>query len=126
MQIEILVLALFILIVILSILLIMLFLKPSKKEVIKDECITLECISKVFKDSSSSTSQLSHNVDLILKHHGVINNFETYLDLFYNICKHKNATTEMIVLLDKELSKLNPTHKKTINESIAKGLKARK
>lgn len=137
------------LIVILIFLVFMLFINPRKKakqEAInidtslkvtsqESRCITLECLLAVFKSKKSSAKELEIALDNIIKHHinipaklgvRISPEFEYYKDIFFYLCKHKNATTKMILTLDKELSSANPQYKVEINESIARGLEARR
>ncbi|MDX9813711.1 MAG: hypothetical protein WC144_04855 [Sulfurimonas sp.] len=134
------------LVAILVILVFLLFVNPRKKQKAKlkkaqqkttnePECTTLQCIFKTIKDKNSSQSELENSLDLLMRYHknipdklGIRTNpeFEYYKEIFFYLCKHKNATTKMILGLDKNLSNANPSYKQEINEAIARGLAARR
>ncbi|MDQ1263942.1 MAG: hypothetical protein QG559_943 [Campylobacterota bacterium] len=151
MQTDLIVKAIVVLVIVLAILIFFLFLEPSerKKEVQKpkessskekEETQTqqntdLKYLVSIIKNKKTSSDILSQTLDLIIKHHGVVHkklgirahpDFDIYIDILFNICRHRNATKDMILKFDKELAKLNPDYIKEINEAIARGLESRR
>ncbi len=135
------------LVLVLITLVFLLFINPRKKVKLqktqvatndgikKEICTTVNCILLVMKNKKSTKEELEEAIGYLLKYHkdipsklGIRANpeFEYYKEIFFYLCKHKNATTKLILELDKELSSANPSYKKEINESIARGLEARR
>jgi hypothetical protein len=123
--------------------LIFILLKPKSKKVKtinikasdkpKDKT-DIDTLRQVIRNRNSSKEELMTAVDMILKYHGKIPNklgvrvnpgFDTYMEIFVGLCRHKNANKEMILKLDKELIRRNPEYKSEINDAITKGLNSR-
>ncbi|MEA3370601.1 MAG: hypothetical protein U9Q40_04615 [Campylobacterota bacterium] len=94
----------------------------------------MESLRKVVKDRRSSAEELKEALDLVLKYHGTIHKklgirphpeSRAYMDILFNICRHPNATKNLIIDFDKELEKRNPEYKKDINDAITRGLNSR-
>lgn len=153
MQADVIVKAIVSLVALLAILIFFLFLEPSKqkKEIQKtkskeglskekEEAQTqqntdLKYLVSIIKNKKTSSDVLSQTLELIIKHHGVVHkklgirahpDFDIYVEILFNICRHRNATKDMILKFDKELAKLNPDYVKEINEAIARGLQSRR
>ncbi|WP_373071804.1 hypothetical protein [Sulfurimonas sp.] len=125
-------------------LLIFIMLKPKVDLTTKKEYVTpsepkkktdLDSIRHVIRNRTSTKEELAEAVDMVLKYHknipeklGVRINpkFDAYMEIFVTLCRHKNATKDMILKLDKELVKNNPDYKSEINDSITKGLNSRR
>ena len=111
--------------------------KTSKVELSKTKDIEktdLETLRAIIRNRVSSTKQLSHAIDLVLKHHGKIPDklgtrtnpkFDSYMEMLITICRHSNTSKDIILKFDKELTRLNPSYKTEINEAITKGLNSR-
>ena len=134
------------LIVILAILIILLFFitgerskesaqkkSTSKKESVKED-MDLYKLLGIIKNKRSDSQKLSEALRLVIKQYGKVHkklglrphpDFDIYADMLFSICRHPNATKEIILEFDRELSRLNPEYKKEINEAIAKGLGSR-
>lgn len=125
-------------------LLIFIMLKPKVDLTTKKEYVTpsepkkktdLDSIRHVIRNRNSTKEELAEAVDMVLKYHknipeklGVRTNpkFDAYMEIFVTLCRHKNATKDMILKLDKELVKNNPEYKSEINDAITKGLNSRR
>jgi hypothetical protein len=131
------------LVVILAILLFIL-LRPSGPKKVKQNNIVsssepkkrtdLEYIREVMRDKNSTREDLSNAVDMVIKYHGKIPNklgtrtnpkFDDYMAIFVALCRHKKATKDVVLKLDRELVSRNPAYKSEINDAITKGLNSR-
>lgn len=106
--------------------------EPVKETKTKE--FDFESLRKIIKNKRSNAKQLEEALELIIKYHGNIHprlgvrahpDFDRYMDVLFTICRHKNATSKMIVKFDKELAALNPDYVKEINDAIARGLNSR-
>lgn len=95
----------------------------------------LESLVKIIKNKRADAEEISQTLDLIIKHHGKVHkkiglkthhDFDTYMDIFFTICRHPNANKDLIIKFDRELEELNPEYKKEINDAITKGLNSRR
>ena len=122
------------LMILLALLMFLLFYNPSKKKVsnskktdsskIDNEELIL--LVKVLKDKKSDTKRLGETLNLIIKEYGEIKkNKSIYMDILHTICVHPNSNKDIIVNFDRELQKLNPQYKKSINDAVVKGLNSR-
>lgn len=105
--------------------------KTSNKSPIKTD---LDSLRYIIRNRISSTKQLGDALDLIIQHHGNIPNklgirvnpqFDAYMEILVTLCRHPNASKDIIIKFDKELTKLNPSYKSEINDAITKGLNSR-
>lgn len=94
----------------------------------------LYSLMSIIKDRKTDSQKLSDTLELVIKHYGRVHkklglrphpDFDLYTDILFTICRHPNATKDIILEFDRELTKLNPEYKKEINEAIAKGLNSR-
>jgi len=114
--------------------------KPVEKKVVKVEPkvkkpnTDLEYLRSVIRNRKSNEQELEEALDLILKHHGTIPKklgmrphpgFDAYIDILVYICRHPNATKEIIIKFDFGLEKKNPDYKMEINTALSKGLTSR-
>lgn len=110
--------------------------KSKKPEVIIENGMKTDLLSlaSIIKNPSSSKKQLEEASRLLIKHHGKIHpkmglrlhpDFSIYHTVLIAISRHKNATKEIILTLDRELNDRNPEYKKEISEAITKGLNSR-
>ncbi len=131
------------LVVILAILLFVLLKPKAPKKVVKNKIVSsteakkrtdLEFIKQVMKDKNSTREDLKNAVDMVLKYHGNIPKklatrtnpkFDDYMAIFVALCRHKKATKDIVLKLDKELVRKNPAYKSEINDAISKGLNSR-
>jgi len=107
----------------------------SEKERNKPKVKTdLNSLRYIIRNRVSSNKQLGEALDLIIKHHGNIPNklgirvnpqFDGYMEVLVTLCRHPNASKDIIIKFDKELTKLNPDYKSEINDAITKGLNSR-
>lgn len=95
----------------------------------------LDTLRHIIRNRVSTKEELEEAVEMIIKYHrkipdklGVRLNpqFDSYMDIFVNLCRHRNATKDMILKLDRELVSNNPSYKSEINDAITKGLNSRK
>ncbi len=107
---------------------------PVKDEKAPKKEWDFESLRKIIKNKKSTPEQLAEALELIIKYHGKIHprlgvrahpDFDRYMDILFTICRHRKATSKMIVKFDKELSALNPDYLKEINDAIARGLNSR-
>jgi hypothetical protein len=153
MQTDFIVKTILVLVIVLAILIFFLFLEPNKQkkevqkpkskedslkekeEVQTQQNTDLKYLVSIIKNKKTPSEVLSQTLDLIIKHHGIVHkklgirahpDFDIYIEILFNICRHRNATKDMILKFDKELAKLNPDYVKEINEAIARGLESRR
>ncbi|MCK9492222.1 MAG: hypothetical protein M0Q24_09030 [Sulfurimonas sp.] len=134
------------LVAVLAILIFLLFLPSGKKKKeanIKNSATPqkqaqktdLPYLRSIVKNKKSTTRELELALGAVIKHHGNIHpklgarphpDFDVYMDFLFTICRHPNASKEIIIDFDKDLCRLNPEYKKEINEAITKGLNSRR
>jgi len=94
----------------------------------------LESLRYIIRNRVTSKTDLKEALDDVLKYHGTIPKklgtrvnpqFDDYMEILIMICRHPNTDKNIIISFDKELSKLNPSYKPEISESIQKGLDSR-
>ncbi|QFR50340.1 hypothetical protein FJR48_11625 [Sulfurimonas lithotrophica] len=97
--------------------------------------IDLNSLRHIIRNRNSSKAQLSEAVDLVIKHHGKIPDkmglrlnpqFDVYMEMMISLCRHKNATKDIVLKFDRELTRGNPDYKSEINDAVTKGLNSRK
>ncbi len=108
---------------------------PPEKKPIKPSVKTdLDSLRYIIRNRMSSSRQLSEALDLIIKHHGSIPKklgirvnpqFDGYMEVLVTLCRHPNATKDIVIKFDRELVGLNPNYKQEINDAITKGLNSR-
>ncbi|QOY53392.1 hypothetical protein HUE88_00230 [Candidatus Sulfurimonas baltica] len=95
----------------------------------------LESLRLIIKDKESSTQTLGEALDLVIKYHGTVHtklgirahpDFDVYADILFTLCRHRNASKDIILKFDKALARLNPDYKEDINEAVTKGLNSRR
>ncbi len=105
-------------------------IKPKKEKL----NIDLEFLKSIIKKKTTTTKELRETLDLVIKHHGTIQNklgirahpnFKIYMNILFTICRHPNTDKDIIIDFERELSILNPTYKTEINDSITRGLNSR-
>ncbi|MEA1892403.1 MAG: hypothetical protein U9N33_06790 [Campylobacterota bacterium] len=135
------------LVVVLAILMFLLFLpsrqklqkvkEKAKKQIAKKNALytDLNSLVTIIKKKDTPTQELQETMDLIIKYHGKIHaklgirvhpDFDIYMDILFTICRHPHADKNIVLKFDKELTKLNPTYTKEINDAITKGLNSRR
>jgi len=144
MELEIIIKSILGLVVILAILISLLLYKPStkKKQVVKQqpaikkkvEKTDLNTLKNRLKNKNNTTKDLADILNLIIQNHIKIPpkkgykqspKFNTYMDIIFTICRHKNTTKDLILNFDKNLEKANPEYKIEINKALTKGLNLR-
>jgi hypothetical protein len=85
----------------------------------------LNSLIEIIKNKQTSTDDLKNTLDLILRDHGEIHDFNSYLDILYRITLHPNTNKDIIINFDKELSKRNPNYKEEISKSVTDALNFR-
>ena len=134
------------LLVILGLLVFLLVLAPKskKKEVKKAKKVVqeqkakpktdLEFLRSIVKNRQSVAKELKEALDLVLKYHGIIHKklglrphpeSKIYMDILFSVCRHPNATKDIIVNFDRELGRLNPDYKKDLHDAMMRGLNSR-
>ena len=107
------------------------FKKPLHVREVKPDFNTL---LEVIKDKKLTTQELKEAVDLLLKYYGKIPKklgmranpkFEIYSEIILRLCHHPNTNKEIVLRMDRELTKLNPEYKLEISDSLEKGLNTR-
>lgn len=109
--------------------------KTSSKKISKSKTkIDFDSLRHIIRNRMSTTKQLGEALDLIIKHHGNIPaklgirvnpQFDGYMEVLVTLCRHPNASKDIILKFDKELVKLNTEYKSEINDAITKGLNSR-
>lgn len=85
----------------------------------------LNSLIKIIKNKKTSTDDLKNTLNLILRDHGEIHDFNIYLDILYRMALHPNINKDIIVSFEAELSKLNPAYKEEISKSVMDALSIR-
>jgi hypothetical protein len=131
------------LIAILALLIFILFLPSVRKKREKKIALAkktllntdMKFLRAIINRKNTTTKELQKSLDLVLKHHGVIDKkldsgvrhaFDVYMEIIVRICTHPNTTKEIIISFTKELERLNPNYKSEINDAITKGLNSRR
>ena len=95
----------------------------------------LDTLRHIIRNRMSSTEKLENAVEMVLKYHGKIPaklgirinpQFDAYMEIMVTLCHHPHTTKDIILKLDKELTRLNPEYKSEINDALTKGLNSRK
>ena len=85
----------------------------------------------VIKNRQSSSTDLQNALNGILKYHGTIPTklgirlhpeFYKYSEVMLRLCRHKNTNKDLIIHFYKQLSKMNPSYAKEINDALTKGI----
>ena len=107
----------------------------DKKPLIKNATNTdFEHLQSIIFSKDSSTKELGDALDLIIKYHGTIPkklgirshpDSKAYMNVLFNLCRHKNASKDIIVKFNNELEKLNAGYKVEINNALMRGLNSR-
>ena len=110
----------------LAILMFLYFSSVKKRKAVSTEIKTpvqdLNSLIKIIHNKQTPTKDLQNTLDLILRDHGEIHDFNIYLDILYRMTLHPNTNKDIIVSFDKELSKLNPNYKAEISKSVTDAL----
>lgn len=94
----------------------------------------LDSLREIIRSRLSTNKQLSDSLDLIIEFHGKIPgklgtrvnpHFDSYTEILVTLCRHPNASKEILIGFDERLVKLNPQYKKEINDAVTKGLNSR-
>lgn len=108
--------------------------KPVKREVKRDEPVSLQKLLAVIKNKKSTAKELSEALDKIIKYHGTIHpklgvrahpDFDIYGEILLRICHHPNTNKDIILNFDRALEAKNEAYKKEINDFLTKGLETR-
>ena len=117
-----------VLIIILAILIFFLFQKRKLKMISKDltsPIPSLQSLEQIIDNSDTKTEELKDTVDLIMKYYAEINDINSYMDTIFNLSKHRNRDTQMIVTLTTKLEQRNPQYKLDINSAMSQGLNSK-
>ena len=130
MSITVLIIVFVFLIFILAVLMIFLF-KPSKNkklssaDTMKPKAIALHDLCERLKDKKLSTQNLKDTLDLVIEEYGVIESIDIYVDIILKMTSHSSATKDIILSVEKDLSKLNPKYASLISKNVMRGLDLR-
>lgn len=88
---------------------------------------TFESLSEVIKNTSSSSHELNHAVEMILKHFSRINGhtIAKYQHLLESLCIHPRTDSKLILRFEKTLRTVNPDYSHDIEKALSLGLAAR-
>ena len=93
-----------------------------------------EYLRSVVANPESSTQELGDALALIIKYHGTMHKklgirahpeSKAYMDVLFKLCRHKNASKDIIVKFNNDLEKLNKGYKREINDALMRGLNSR-
>jgi len=99
-----------------------------------EEIPSLNYLSSIINNSRTNSQQLSHALELIIKHHGKMParigsrsnpEIDIYKFLISRLCRHPNTNKTLIVEFTRNLEKLNTEYKKEINNALMEGLNSR-
>ena len=118
------------LILLLAILLLLFFLRTKEKRAVRrkkeiEPTISLEALLSQIKSKESSKAELQKSIELILHDYGSIDDFSLYKEILFAITLHPHTNKNLILSLDKGLSKRNPEYKKRISDAVTDALKLR-
>lgn len=91
-------------------------------------------LSSIIENPESSTQELGDALSLIIKYHGTMHKklgirahpeSKAYMDVLFKLCRHKNASKDIIVKFNNDLEKLNKEYKREINDALMRGLNSR-
>lgn len=88
---------------------------------------TFESLSEVIINRSSSSRELHHAVEMILKHFGTINahTIGKYKHLLEALCTHPRTDSKLVLQFEKTLRTNNPDYSHDIEKALAVGLASR-
>jgi hypothetical protein len=116
---------------ILLIVLVMLYVWIGKSKPVVSEVPnvieTFESLSAMINERSSSTKELYHATEMILKHFGHINGHTLgkYTHLLETLCTHPRTDSKLILHFEKTLRSNNPDYTHEIEKALALGLASR-
>ncbi len=117
-----------VLIIILAILIFFLFQRKKSKVLKKDRqspIPSLQFLEQIIDNQNTNTQELKNTVDLIIKYYAEIDDIDNYMDTIFNLSKHPNTDTQIIVNFTTKLEQINPRYKSDINSAMSKGLNSR-
>jgi hypothetical protein len=88
---------------------------------------TFESLSALIQNRASDNAQLSHAVEMIVKHFGTISSsaLPIYKNLLESLCIHPRTDSKLILRFEKALRQANPKYSHEIEQALALGLAAR-
>ncbi len=111
--------------------------KKEKKEEQKIEIsyddFSFDDLRALVRNRKISNEDLSKVVDAILKNYSHIPNkmgirkhpdFDKYVDFIVHLVRHPNTSKELILKVDKELRRINPSYEKELNDALSMALKS--
>jgi hypothetical protein len=106
----------------------------SKQVNKKEKVLSFDELRAIVRKKSSTTKDLEYAVDEIVKHYSKIHpkmgvrthpDFDKYIDLIVHLVRHKNTNKDLILKLDRALTKNNPDYKAELNDTLTKALNSR-
>ena len=107
---------------------------PTKSAPPKEEVLPFDELRSIVRRKSSTTEDLQKAVDQIVKHYSKIHpkmgirthpDFDKYVDLIVHLVRHRNTNKDLILKLDRALTKNNPDYKAELNDTLTKALNSR-
>ena len=108
--------------------------KKRIQTVEKEEVLDFDDLRAIVRRRSSSTEDLQKAIDQVVKHYskippklGIRNHpdFDKYVDLIVHLVRHTNTNKDLILQLDRALTKNNPEYKAELNDTLSKALNSR-
>ncbi len=105
--------------------------KPDKPQ---EQKLTFEQIRSIIKNKNSSSEDLALAVDQLVKHYATITpkmgirshpDFDKYVEIMMYLVRHRNTNKDLILKLDKALTKNNPQYRAELNDTLTKALNSR-
>ncbi len=99
-----------------------------------DPVLSFDELRLIIRKRSSTTEELNKAVDQIVHHYGKIQpklgirshpEFDKYVDVIVHLVRHKNTNKDLILKLDRELTRKNPDYKAELNDTLTKALNSR-
>jgi len=106
--------------------------KPKKE--VKRAVHSFEELSAIIKAKGSSAAELQEAIDELLDRHGHITDklgirphpdLDRYVEVIFAVCRHRHTSKELVLSLDKGLSRLNPTYRLEIDNAVQTALSSR-
>ena len=108
--------------------------KRIQTTVEKEVALDFDDLRAIVRRHSSSKEDLQKAIDQIVKHYskippklGIRNHpdFDKYVDLIVHLVRHTNTNKDLILQLDRALTKNNSEYKAELNDTLSKALNSR-
>lgn len=108
--------------------------QAALKEEESEELLSFDELRAVVRRRSTTAEELQKVIDQVVKHYSKIPpklgirthpDFDKYVDLIVHLVRHRNTNKDLILQLDRALTKNNPEYKAELNDTLTKALNSR-